>query len=133
MYYTDPVMQKVAKLCEDGHWPICKDEDGSFAVFTPILDDDGYIYRGSWDWTIEKAKQSLTHTPVTGRYGLPTEIVGFYHPPTPKFKIGDKVRVREDLADTLVEHTTTDRFFKDKASKIGTIISFKSKNIYIVA
>jgi hypothetical protein len=90
--YTNPIMQQVSKLCEDGHWPICKNEDGQFAVFSPILNQTEWWRRGFWKDTEEQAKYRISETYHVNDDTQPTEIIGFYHPPTPKFKVGDKVR-----------------------------------------
>ena len=91
--YTDPKMQEVSKLCQRGFWPICKNEYGEFAIFTPELNGCGFWRRSSWSDEINEAKRSLGTTSHCNKDSRPTEIVGFYHPPTPQFKIGDKVRV----------------------------------------
>ena len=133
--YTNPKMQEVAKFCARGFWPICKNEYGEFAIFTP-LKASGKFRRSEWKDYLEKAKDFIGSFWHSDSDSQPTEIVGFYHPPTPLFEMGDRVRVRrrEDLEETLVERTkSVEEDWKLKAGQTGTIITYKSKNSYIVS
>jgi hypothetical protein len=130
--YTDPKMQEVAKFCEKGFWPICKNERGEFAVFTPILtkvlNKGKAIRRSSWNKTKEEAKEEigkLWHNDCSLEYSIgqelqPTEIVSFYHPPTPKFEVGDKVRIREDIIEAL-DMQLNNSVIAGKTTEIGDI------------
>lgn len=118
--YTNPKMQEVAKLCERGFWPICKNEDGEFAVFTPILNRRGQIVRSKSSSELENAKTDLTGTHHENEDFQPTEIVDFYHPPTPKFEVGDKVRVRENVIEAL-DMQLNNSIIAGKITEVGDI------------
>ena len=91
--YTNPIMKQVAELCDKGHWPICQNETGSFAIFMPITDEQGCIRQSGWYDTIEEATTTVGLTSLENWNLQPTKIIGFWHPPTPQFEVGDKVKV----------------------------------------
>ena len=131
--YTNPKMQEVAKLCEKGFWPICKNERGQFAIFMPILNVDKFIRRSSWSSSLEIALNTCGTTyQDDGVNYEPTEIVGFCHPPTPKFEVGDKVRVREDLKDCIPTPKKTGYNYLKTAGKIGKVTRTEGSHFYKV-
>jgi hypothetical protein len=122
--YNNPVMQQVAKLCDDGHYPIYLLEDGEYAIFTPFRrNTDGVIRRSYTEDTIEECKNSISKTFHDNSDPQPTEIVRFYHPPFKAYKEGNKVRVREDLEFLQIENNWENSFqeYKNSAGKVGVV------------
>ena len=125
--YTDPKMQEVSKFCQRGFWPICKNGNGRFAVFTPILDQDNYWKRSFWKDEIDEAKQNIGDT-YSNNGDKPTEIVGYYHPPIYEFEIGDKVKVREDLKSLQLENYGDYQSFLKTAGNTGIVSHYYGFN-----
>lgn len=121
--YTNPIMKQVAELCDNGHYPICKSEYGEYAIFSPFRDDEGYIKRTYWYGYANTPEGRFLDTYQDNDTYQPTEIIGFYHPPLKKFKVGDKVRVREDLKElyTDAEWNNYTINFKNTIDLIGVI------------
>lgn len=96
--YTNPIMKQVAELCDNGHYPICKNKNGDFAIFTPFKRVSCYkekelVVRSNWEETIEGCKKTIGCTYQSEFNDFdPIKIVGFYHHPIPEFKVGDKVK-----------------------------------------
>lgn len=118
--YTNPKMQEVAKLCEKGFWPICKNERGEYAIFSPVINGIDCLRKTDWVNSIKRAKEIIGATFHDNTHIQPTEIVGFYNPPRPKFEVGDKVRVREDLIEVL-DMQLKNSFIAGKITEIGDI------------
>jgi hypothetical protein len=92
--YTNPIMKQVAELCDKGHWPICESGQGNITIFTPIRDERGRLRRSLWEELQDTAMQNVGYSYHEDSDTQPTKIIGFWHPPTPQFDVGDKVKVR---------------------------------------
>jgi hypothetical protein len=91
--YTNPIMKQVAQYCDKGHWPICETADSRIFISMPLRNEAGYIIRSYLKETIKEAQQSIGVSYQDNQDTQPTKIIGFWHPPTPHFEVGDMVRV----------------------------------------
>jgi hypothetical protein len=124
--YNNPVMQQVAKLCDDGHYPIYLLEDGEYAIFTPFRrNTDGVIRRSYTEDTIEECKNSISKTFHDNSDPQPVKRVDFYHPPFTAYKVDEKVRVRKDLEFLQCDDDweRCGQEYQNTAGKVGIIIN----------
>jgi len=126
--------EQVLDLCSRGFFPIVKSDslyaDSLYAVFTPFNLADGFR-RSSWEISIDMAKAWIgTNNFTIEDKAQPTHLVGFYHPPFTPFKVGDKVRVREDLAELMCagNFARQDSEYQKTSGTVGIIQSVYSSS-----
>lgn len=99
--------QQINNYCEMGYYPIVSNGD-CYLIVSPFKDRNGYwrdtgVYVKLSDAKIyvgeEEGLSSDTLQDIQNKSAKQYKVVGFHHPPTKRFKVGDKVRVREDLKD----------------------------------
>lgn len=112
-----------------GYYPVVSDKE-NYIIVSPFKDEEG-DWRdtgcveelesaekliGSWDgWS-----QEVWEKKEQEGY----KIIGFHRPPRKRFKVGDKVRIREDLKDLQYDDNwsdTTPKLYQNTAGKVGVI------------
>jgi hypothetical protein len=125
---TKTLYQQINQYCEMGYYPIVSNSL-EYVVISPFKCPHDQWRRSFFEDTLEKAKMYVgeidgeheAEWQCLGEKGF--KIIGFYHPPIKRFLVGDKVRVRTDLADTQynlnwVGHPSD---YKSTAGHAGTI------------
>lgn len=123
LFFMSEILKKIYEDCSKGFYPIVKDADGDYAIFTPFKDEDGNYCSSHWKEEIDDCDLSKGIRTYAPSIAIVREIVDYYHPPFEPLKVGDKVRVRKDL-----EHLQCDGDFSSKneeykksAGKIGVV------------
>lgn len=130
--------QKINRACELGKYPIIKSE-GFYKIISPIKNKDGHLRTSSWTKTVEEASLDVgVHEGVLAQgYELldNAELIGYYYPPFEGYKVGDKVKIRQDLEKSESEQAWNklDNDFKSTAGFYGQVVAINNQNnIYVV-
>lgn len=119
---------QINNYCKMGYYPIISN-DKSYLIVSPFKDkfanwrDSGYFD------TIEECEKKIGRECGSDKEGRASQeekgfkIIGFYHPPVKRFKKGDKVRVREDLANLRYDNDWEDTVeeYQKTAGLVGVV------------